>query len=365
MSDLTSGVTVTFTDGEDGTIDSADTDATFGDIETLILSDQDDTVNGAASDEAMTIFGGEGNDSITGGSGADVIDGGEGDDTLAGGDGNDTLTGGEGDDTLTVGDGDSASGGDGDDTFLINQTDTGTGNITIVGGEGDETDGDTLDFNGLLDTGTLVITDDDDASGGLTGFAFLTDGTRVDFSEIENIICFARSTKILTHRGEELIEDLAEGDQIVSLDNGLQQIRWIGSRTVPATGDFAPITIAKGVLGNHSDLTVSPQHRMLVSGPMAELLFCEPEVLVPAKHLLSWDGVYRAQVDAVEYFHILFDTHQVIHAKGALSESFHPGEQAMDAVSEEAKAEILALFPELTDAPTSYGPAARFSLKGY
>jgi Ca2+-binding RTX toxin-like protein len=365
MSSLTSGVDVTFTASETGTIDGTGTDASFSDIEALILTDQDDTVDGALSTTDLSIDGGDGNDSITGGTGADVLIGGAGNDTLAGGDGNDTLSGGTGDDTITVGDGDVATGGDGDDTFNINQTDAGTGNITIVGGEGGETNGDTLNFNGLLDTGTLVITDDDDANGGLTGFAFLLDGTRVDFSEIENIICFARGTKILTHSGEVLIEDLSEGDQILSLDHGLQQIKWIGSRTVPATGDFAPITIAKGVLGNHSDLTVSPQHRMLVAGSVAELLFGEPEVLVPAKHLLSWDGVYRAKLETVEYFHILFETHQVIHANGALSESFHPGEQAMDAVSQDARDEILSLFPELADQPTAYGPAARFSLKGY
>ncbi len=365
MSGLTSGVTVDFTDGEDGTIAGTGTDATFTEIETLILTDEDDVVNGGLSDQNMTIDGGAGDDSITGGSGADVISGGVGADTLTGGDGNDTLFGGTGDDIISVADGDEATGGDGDDTFNINQTDAGTGGITIVGGEGDETNGDTLNFNGLLDKGSMVITDDDDENGGLTGYAFLLDGTRVDFSEIENIICFARGTKILTHSGEVLIEDLAEGDQIVSLDNGLQQIRWIGSRVVPATGDFAPITITKGVLGNHTDLTVSPQHRMLVSGQMAELLFCEPEVLVPAKHLLSWDGVYHAQMETVEYFHILFDTHQVIHANGALSESFHPGEQAMDAVSEDARNEILTLFPELADQPAAYGPAARFSLKAY
>lgn len=162
-----------------------------------------------------------------------------------------------------------------------------------------------------------------------------------------------------------MIEDLSEGDQILSLDHGLQQIRWIGSRTVPATGDFASIIIAKGVLGNHSDLTVSPQRRMLIAGSVAELLFGESEVLVPAKHLLSWDGVYCAKLETVEYFHILFETHQVIHAKGALSENFHPGEQAMDAVSKDARDEILSLFPELVDQPTAYGPAAWFSLKGY
>ncbi|MDB4558781.1 Hint domain-containing protein [Amylibacter sp.] len=362
---VTNGITVDFSTGETGTVTSGADTIDFAEIESFVLTGQADTINGSFANDSMTVFAGAGDDSILAGSAADELYGGAGNDTLAGGDGNDTLFGGTGDDTISISDGDVATGGDGDDTFNINQTDAGTGNITIVGGEGGETAGDTLNFNGLLDNGTLVITDSDDANGGLTGFAFLLDGTRVDFSEIENIICFARGTKILTHSGEVLIEDLSEGDQILSLDHGLQQIRWIGSRTVPATGDFAPITIAKGVLGNHSDLTVSPQHRMLVAGSVAELLFGESEVLVPAKQLLSWDGVYCAKMETVEYFHILFETHQVIHANGALSESFHPGEQAMDAVSQDARDEILALFPELADEPAAYGPAARFSLKGY
>lgn len=344
---LTDGVTITFAGGEEGFITTGLDTATFIEVETFVLTGQADTVDGSASDDSMTVFGGAG------------------DDTLIGGSTSDTLTGGTGNDTITAGEGDNVSGGSGDDTFVLDLTNGSTDGITITGGEGGETAGDTLDFDGNLDLGSLVITDDDDAGGGLTGYAFLTDGTRVDFTEIENIICFARGTQILTHSGEVAIEDLSEGDQIMTLDHGLQQIRWIGSRLVPAAGDFAPITLAKGVLGNHSDLTVSPQHRMLVQGPMAELLFGVAEVLVPAKHLLSWDGVYRAQMETVEYFHILFDTHQVIHANGAKSESFHPGQQAIDAVTDEARAEILTLFPELENTPQSYGTAARPSLKAF
>lgn len=417
---LTTGVDVNYTGDESGTLTDGSDTATFSDMEILVLTEQADTVNASASNSGVsieggggddTIVGGAGGDSLDGGAGADSIDGGGGADTLYGGGGADTLSGGDGADTvyggddvdmidggaaadllyggagadtITGGDGtdtlhgdagddvlylgksDLAYGGDGDDTFTIDATQDQTGPITIFGGEGGETlTGDTIDFAGQLQKGSKVITDADDANGGLTGYAFLLDGTRVNFSQIENIICFARGTKILTHSGEALIEDLSEGNQILTLDNGLQQIRWIGSRKVPAVRDFAPVVISKGVLGNHADLIVSPQHRVLVSGPVAELLFCEKEVLVPAKFLLSWDGVYRAEMPEVEYFHMLFDTHQIVHANGAPAESFHPGEQALDAVTQDARAEILALFPELAEAPSAYGPAARFSLKAH
>ncbi|MEM9228823.1 MAG: Hint domain-containing protein, partial [Pseudomonadota bacterium] len=59
----------------------------------------------------------------------------------------------------------------------------------------------------------------------------------------------------------------------------------------------------------------------------------------------------------VEYFHVLFDRHQVIFAEGAATESFHPGE-ASDAMSDATRAEILELFPHLEGELAGYGSAA-------
>ncbi|MCP5000789.1 MAG: type I secretion protein, partial [Hyphomicrobiales bacterium] len=362
---LTSGVTVTFTGDEAGSITDGTDTSTFSQVENLTLTDQDDVLDGSAASTSITVDAGAGDDSILGGSGDDSISGGDGGDTLTGGDGADEIDGGIGDDIISAGAGDSVSGDSGDDTFTIDGTQTGTGDITIVGGETGETGGDTLDFNGLLDWGSLVITNPDDGAGGLSGTALLQDGTLVTFSEIENIICFARGTSILTGLGERRIEDLQPGDQVVTYDNGLQQIRWIGSRRVPATGNLAPIVIRKGVLGNKQDLIVSPQHRMLLCGPQAELLFGEPEILIPAKHLLNWDGVFRAEGGEIEYFHMLFDKHEVVWAEGALSESFHPGEEAMDAINKDAREEILMLFPELAETTASYGGVVRPSLRAF
>lgn len=78
-------------------------------------------VNQTAGSVALTLLGGDGNDTLTGGAGNDVLSGGAGNDTLAGGKGLDVLSGDDGNDTLDGGkDGkqDVLIGGGGNDTFL-------------------------------------------------------------------------------------------------------------------------------------------------------------------------------------------------------------------------------------------------------
>jgi len=50
----------------------------------------------------------------------------------------------------------------------------------------------------------------------------------------------------------------------------------------------------------------------------------------------------------VEYFHLLFDEHQIIHAEGASSESFFMGEKAVKSLSNEAAKEIQAIFLQIS-----------------
>lgn len=184
--------------------------------------------------------------------------------------------------------------------------------------------------------------------------------------------CFTAGVRLATAKGQRPVEKLAVGDMVETADNGLQPIRWIGSRTLDAVDLAAspklrPIRIRKGALGDRlprRDLLVSPQHRMMVRSAVAQELFGADEVLVAAKHLLSLDGVELAEdVTEVTYVHLLFDRHEVVYAEGAQSESLYTGEQALQAVGEAARAEILALFPELArqDGPA---PGARRFLSG-
>ncbi len=96
------------------------------------------------------------------------------------------------------------------------------------------------------------------------------------------------------------------------------------------------------------DLLVSRQHRILVRSKIAERMFGEKEVLIPAIKLVELDGIDVAtDIEGVEYFHMLFDQHEIVISNGAKSESLFTGPEALKTVSPEARMEIASLFPEL------------------
>lgn len=304
----------------------------------------------------------DGSDTIHGGDGDDDIDGQGGDDLLHGDAGADTVSGGDGDDRIEAAQDDSVSGGSGDDTItLADLGEAGSGTITISGGEGGETSGDTLDLGGVADRSTLTLTVD--TPGELAGTVNLYDGTLVTFTNFEHIICFTPGTRIDTALGARPVEDLAPGDLIVTRDNGLQPLRWIGRSTVPASGRFAPVELAPELHGGTGPLLVSPQHRLLWTGSRAQLLFGTSEVLVAARHLLCHPAARHRPQGTVSYLHLMFDRHEIITANGAATESFFPGDAALSALSEPAREEMLGLFPELRDNAGFYGDTARRCLR--
>jgi len=309
---------------------------------------------------------GAGNDYVDAGLDNDTVYGGTGNDTLIGGAGADTLYGEDGDDTLQIGSGDTAIGGDGDDTFIIDASALDGTDLFVQGGEtGESVVGDTLDFNGQMAGGTLNITNSDDGDGGLSGTAELLDGTLVTFENIENIICFCADTGILTPNGQRPVQELCAGDEVITRDRGVQKIRWVGKRTVMASPKLAPVAFMKNSIGNHQDLLVSPQHRLLVSGYQAQLFCGEDEVLVAAKHLINGSTIRQRSAGLVTYYHLLFDQHEIIQANGCDTESYHPGAYSLPGLDQAAREELFQVFPELRLNPLSYGPCARTSVRGH
>ena len=350
-----------------------------------------DGIYGSAFDDRLTGFDGQGSspeDTYTnifhGGAGNDILDGAGGDDILYGDEGDDTLQGGTGNDSLTGGAGaDVMEGGDDADIFYISASGDGSGDIVRGGSGGD--DHDTLDLTGSTPPGgskTITYTGTDSDGNGQDGYVswFDADGNPagvLHFENIEVIVpCFTPGTLIDTDKGPRPVESLRPGDLLLTRDNGFQPVHWTGARALTAADLHAdpslrPVHIAAGALAPglpERDLTVSPQHRMLLAGARAELMFGDIEVLAAAVHLVGRPGIARGTPAPVTYMHIMCARHEIILAEGAWTESFQPGARTLSGMGAAQRAELFKLFPELARGAAEGGPgylSARPSLKAH
>jgi hypothetical protein len=333
-----------------------------------------DTENGRDSIEAGAgqdlVFGQDDDDTIRGGGGADTLDGGIDDDSIFGDAGQDDLIGGQGADTMF--------GGADRDEFLIDNREDAFGDEIDGGTDGNDVD--TLDLRGLgkFEIVNETVDADGDSTSGTVNF-LAADGVTVEgtleFAEIERLIpCFTPGTRIATLQGEVRVEDLKAGDRVITRDDGIQEIQWIGKKKVSghdmlADPKLKPVLIKAGSLGGGlpmQDMLVSPNHRMLIANENTQMLFDEREVLVAAKHLVGQPGVQMIDTIGTEYIHVMFERHQVILGDGAWTESFQPGDQTIGGFDAEQREEIFKLFPSLKaeKGRQAYG-SARQSLKAF
>lgn len=174
----------------------------------------------------------------------------------------------------------------------------------------------------------------------------------------EFLLCFAKGAQIATLDGIRLVEDLRIGDMIPTRDDGPLPIGWIGSRTIfPRPGQH-PIEFAPSAIGNTSALQVSPQHRVLITGWQAELLFGCNELLVPAKAMVNDTNIRPVDLAAVTYYHVMFDRHTLLLSNGCWTESLLYSAESMAGLTLQQRDEIENLFPDL--APTGYEACTPF-----
>ena len=172
------------------------------------------------------------------------------------------------------------------------------------------------------------------------------------------IACFTPGTKIATVRGETLVENLVAGDKVVTRDNGIQAVRWIGQkkidwRLMTTNPHLKPILVRQGSLGNdlpERDLMVSPNHRVLVANERTALQFDEAEVLVAAKHLIGGVSVRSIDSMGTTYIHFMCDRHEVVLSDGIWTESFQPTDTSLKGFGNSQRAEIFDIFPDLETA---------------
>lgn len=181
------------------------------------------------------------------------------------------------------------------------------------------------------------------------------------------VACFTPGTKIATLRGETPVERLLVGDKVVTRDNGVQELRWIGQKKVDwrlmtANPHLKPVLIRQGSLGNdmpERDLMISQNHRVLVTNERTALQFDAGEVLVAAKHLIGGLSVRSIDSIGTTYIHFMFDRHEVVLSDGIWTESFQPTDTSLKGFGNAQRAEIFELFPDLAspEGRADYGAA--------
>lgn len=146
-----------------------------------------------------------------------------------------------------------------------------------------------------------------------------TIGTTTYTTQDANINCFAAGTMIATPTGERAIETLCAGDRVLTAEGGDTTVLWLAQQTIDARHGIAarraPVRIAAGALGNHTDLIVTADHGMIVDG-----------LVINASALVN-DGTIDWVADAdipagFTVYHIETAAHDVILANGAAAETF-------------------------------------------
>ena len=226
--------------------------------------------------------------------------------------------------------------GGGSETLTLAAATTGSDAGAVTGFAGS----DAIDFQSLVSIQSVtlsnsVLTVDGTASVGgsdvftfnsfatAPGVTFTTTSDGAAHGTLVEAVCFVAGTRLLTPGGERSVEDLREGDELITLQGTARVTRpitWVGRMRVnlarhPHPETAAPIRIRRGAFAEnipHRDLLLSPEHCVFIDG-----------LLVAAKCLVN-GGTIVQELDqpAVTYYHIETTPHAIVLAEGLPTETY-------------------------------------------
>jgi hypothetical protein len=165
--------------------------------------------------------------------------------------------------------------------------------------------------------------------------------------------CFLPGTKIATPNGAVEIEKLAIGDHVLTIKSGAKPVKWIGRQQFERAGDpgAAPVKISRFAIDGKAptaDLYVSPAHAIYID-----------DILIPAVNLVNGITVCanaKPEMETITYYHVEFDTHEVILAEGLAVESFLGGNRS----AFENADEYVRLYGSLGEPMTPFAPIVAY-----
>lgn len=122
-------------------------------------------------------------------------------------------------------------------------------------------------------------------------------------------------TIVMTLSGETPVENLSEGDRVITRDAGMARVGRIRTHRVVCAG----IRIKAGSLGDtrpDRDVTLPEGQRLLIRDWRAEAMFGKREVLVQARDLEDGEFVRRIDPCIMTIYEVEFDNPHVLYADG-------------------------------------------------
>lgn len=144
--------------------------------------------------------------------------------------------------------------------------------------------------------------------------------------------CLLKGMRVRTADGDRAVQDLRSGDRIPTVFGGTRPIKAIASyshkrrdpsqpwdrRVLPVR--IAPSALAPGV--PRADLYLTRGHSLLIDG-----------ILFPAGSLINGTTIAlheARELDELEFFHIMFDSHDALYVEDAPCESLMAGDAAAE-----------------------------------
>lgn len=147
------------------------------------------------------------------------------------------------------------------------------------------------------DTFMLVLNSQPDLASQGIDTIILTSPVNADDVGIERtaeddheFVRYGPGTRLATPLGPKRADELMVGDDLTTLDDGPQPIRWVGKRRLrlAAPHPAQPVRIGRGTVGSglpKRDLILSPNHRVLLDTSLVHALHDPLGALAPAKAL--------------------------------------------------------------------------------
>ncbi|MEJ6397656.1 Hint domain-containing protein [Yoonia sp. 208BN28-4] len=175
----------------------------------------------------------------------------------------------------------------------------------------------------------------------------------------DSFAALGRGAIVQTQTGPMAVEDLLPGDQVKTVTNGFQTLKWRGTMQIipgaqnhrPEMGTMTRITADALGLGRPGpDLVVGPAARMLHTHAGVRTLTGSDAAFVPVRDFIDGSSIIELRpIAPVHVYQLGFDGHERICVNGIEVETLHPGAPHTLQVKHDMRAIFMSLFPHKRD----------------